>query len=199
MLIQVYAVDENGFITGDPFEIEDYELGQRDDIPPVPPPTEGLHRPRWLNGEWTEGLTPEEIDAIKTGGKTLEQVKAEKIKELGDSCTAAIFEGFTSSALGEPHQYKCDDEAQRNFAGVSRLFDKGIITEIKWTTKDAGPLVHSGEQFNQLYLDAFSFVAQMQDKYRAYKEQVQAATSIDEINDIMNSITWEVTDGATTV
>lgn len=81
MLIQVHRVDKDGFyvepclITN---SIEEKEAEQDKYIIEVDP-SEGLYKPRWLNGEWVEGLTPEEIEEIK---KTIPQ-EPSKIDILG--------------------------------------------------------------------------------------------------------------------
>jgi hypothetical protein len=62
MLTKVIRIDENGSF------VEDIWINSEDPVPydciaiEVP---EGLYKPRWLNGEWTEGLSQEEIDAIR--------------------------------------------------------------------------------------------------------------------------------------
>jgi hypothetical protein len=63
MLIQVHRIDSDGFYI-EPVLIEQNDVIEDENIVTVDPP-EGLYKPRWLNGEWTEGLSQEEIDAIR--------------------------------------------------------------------------------------------------------------------------------------
>lgn len=63
MLIQVHRVDKDGFYM-EPVLIEQNNVIEDENIVTIDPP-EGLYKPRWLDGEWVEGLTPEEIEEIK--------------------------------------------------------------------------------------------------------------------------------------
>lgn len=62
MLKQVYKIDSNGFYI-EPVIIQDNE--------PIPSncveemPIKGLYKPKQENGKWVEGLTLEEIEAVK--------------------------------------------------------------------------------------------------------------------------------------
>ncbi|GIM47049.1 hypothetical protein DNHGIG_25980 [Collibacillus ludicampi] len=118
----------------------------------------------------------------------LEDVKARKIAELDQMCNQTILAGFTSSALGAPHQYDFDEEAQRNFAGTLALLNvDSTITSITWKTVDAGPLTHTRDQFIQLCRDAFNFKDSQIQKYWSKKNQVLQSTTVDQVN----AITWD--------
>ena len=62
MLIQVHRIDENGFYL-EPVLIEQGDVVNDENIITVDPP-QGLYKPRWVEGEWTEGLTQDEIDKL---------------------------------------------------------------------------------------------------------------------------------------
>lgn len=49
---------------------------------------------------------------------TLDNLKDQKITELDAAVKAAIYAGFTSTALGAPYTYSCDDRDQQNLAAV---------------------------------------------------------------------------------
>ncbi|GED16404.1 hypothetical protein [Aneurinibacillus migulanus] len=63
MVIQVHRVDKDGFYM-EPVLIEQNDVIEDENIVTIDPP-EGLYKPRWLDGEWLEGLTSEEIEEIK--------------------------------------------------------------------------------------------------------------------------------------
>ncbi len=62
MLIQVHRIDENGFYL-EPVLIEQGDVVNDENIITVDPP-QGLYKPRWVEGEWTEGLSQQEIDEL---------------------------------------------------------------------------------------------------------------------------------------
>jgi hypothetical protein len=133
-------------------------------------------------------LTPEQRYALLDPNRnTLADYQQTKIAVLDDLCNKTILAGFTSSALGAPHQYDFDEEAQRNFAGALALMNAdSTITSITWKTVDAGPLPHTRDQFIQLCKDGFAFKESQIQKYWNLKAQVQQASSIDQVN----AITW---------
>jgi hypothetical protein len=57
---------------------------------------------------------------------------------------------------------------------------------VEWGTKDAGPLVHNQTQFNQLWLDGFTFKNTNISKYRQLKDAVNAAAD----KATIDGITW---------
>lgn len=119
--------------------------------------------------------------------KVLLDMKNMRINDLNTKCNQTILSGFTSYALGEPHQYDFDEEAQRNFNGtLTMLTVDPTISTIVWKTVDAGPLPHTKDQFIQLCKDGFAFKQNMISKYWLLKTKVQQATTIDEVN----AITW---------
>lgn len=102
-----------------------------------------------------------------------------KIAELNAACNEAILAGFTSDALGSPHTYDFDYEAQINFIGTKDAFKDGIITEIKWKT-DAGEISHNQVQFTIVYYDGFAHKNTNIQRYKTLKAAVYAAISDEE-------------------
>lgn len=129
---------------------------------------EGLHLPKWdnVNSAWVEGKL---FDLV--------QYKLDKISLLNDMCNQSVLSTFTSSAMGVPHVYVFDYEAQMNFAGAKQAFQDNLITNIDWNTRDAGVLNHSTAQFGSLWLDGFIHKVSTIGKFRTLKAQVEATTT----------------------
>jgi hypothetical protein len=120
-------------------------------------------------------------DAVK-----LADAQAAKIGELDAKCNETILAGFTSSALGSAHDYDFDYEAQQNLSGMLSLFNAdATIADVTWKTKDAGPLTHTKEQFLQLYKDGFAHKNGHIAHYWTLKAQVQAATTVSAVQEIV--------------
>jgi len=168
--------DENGLFAGDCLEDmetpEGYTLFQGD-IP------EGLGMPKLVDGIVVEGAVFD-----------LEAYKDNKIESLYTLCNEAVLGIFTSSALGVPHEYIFDYEAQMNLAGTKQAFDSALVTSVEWNTRDAGVLVHDATQFNQLWLDGFTHKISTINKYRTSKDQIMVAMDKPEVDFIFDSIVW---------
>jgi hypothetical protein len=178
---QVHRIDSDGLYV-EPVIMTYDELNNFTDENPLPSDIvlidipEGFYLPKWNGEEWVEG-----------GGLSLDEIKAQKISELDQTCNQTILSGFTSSALGDPHEYDFDYEAQQNLAGMLSLFNAdATITDVTWKTKDAGPLVHTKEQFLQLYKDGFDFKNSNIGKYWTLKAQVLSAGDKAGVD----SVTW---------
>lgn len=109
-------------------------------------------------------------------------LQTNKIEQLSKSCKEDILNGFSSSALGLSHDYKFDEEDQRNFSQQANalIFDSTIAT-IDWNTKDAGLLKHTREQFIQLLNDAQISKDEKVSHFRAMKKQILDAKTSDEV------------------
>jgi hypothetical protein len=59
---QVFKIDDQGFYVEPVIIGDDEELGENLIETPIP---EGFYRPKWNGNEWVEGLTSEEIEALK--------------------------------------------------------------------------------------------------------------------------------------
>lgn len=118
----------------------------------------------------------------------LQVVKNEKIEELRENCNDTILSGYTSNALGEPHQYGFSYEDQINLAGAKQIFDLNpALPSISWKTLDAGPLPHTRDQFLSMWLDGFNHKNNNIQKYWVKKGQVNSCNSEDEVN----AVNWE--------
>lgn len=117
----------------------------------------------------------------------LADTKAAKIAELDQMCNQTILSGFTSLALGQEYHYPFDEEAQRNLTGALTLLNADpTLTTVEFKVLDIGKFVdHTRDQFLQVCKDAFAFKSSMIKKYHDLKDQVNAATTVDEVNAIV--------------
>ncbi|MBL0387935.1 DUF4376 domain-containing protein [Tumebacillus sp. ITR2] len=123
---------------------------------------------------------------------SLEDIKGAKIAELNAACNTGILAGFRSSALGEPHSYDFDAEAQSNLTGMLSVMNADpTIVETIWKTTDVGPLPHTREQFVTLCRDGLDHKNKLIARYWAIKASVEAATSEEEVL----AIQWEAGNG----
>lgn len=118
---------------------------------------------------------------------TLDEYKQKKNDEFSSICNAEILATFKSSAMGVEHIYSFSYDAQINFQATKSLFRDGMITEMEWSTWDAGNIVHNEQQFNKLYLDGVNHKLSKINKYRVLKDQVNACVDKDEVD----AIVWE--------
>jgi len=127
------------------------------------------------NDGWIEGkIIDLEIE--------LQNAKDSKILELNFLCNQVILGGYNSNCTGENHRYKFDEEYQRNFGlTIGAVSISPEILEIPWPTVDFGILVHSRENFIQLYLDGKAFMESNLYRYFGMKAQVLECTEISQI------------------
>ena len=105
-----------------------------------------------------------------------------KIQELNIACNQDILSGFSSSAIGEKHEYKFDYEYQGNFdkkLGILSMIP--TIQTVDWPTKDAGIITHTREQFLQVCLDGQSWIESNLFRYFRMKAEIEVMENIDEI------------------
>lgn len=172
---QAYRYDENKLY------IEPVILGDKEPIPAdctdIQPP-DGLYKAKFINGEWTESETQENL---------LKIAKDAKKEELNMKCDLTIMSGFTSSALGVEHTYQSliVDEIWLN-ATINRFLIDPNFTTVNYKTIDSGYLQHTKEQFNQVFIDGHSFGDSQITKLNSLKAQVDTATTKEELD----AITW---------
>jgi hypothetical protein len=139
-------------------------------IPPMPTDME-------LQAAW---------DTIQpTESELFDLYKQDKIHLLDQQCNQAVLGTFISSAMGSEHIYVFDIEAQINLAGAKQAFQDALITEIDWNTRDAGVLIHSQAQFNQLWLDGFLHKISTIGRFRTLLPLVEAATTKSEVDAVV--------------
>jgi hypothetical protein len=115
---------------------------------------------------------------------TLEQTKAIRTAELNSLCQATICSGFYSSALGESRKYESKIEDQINLMGAVQMNMDMLYrcwnpagTRQEWYQ-------HTAAQLKQVFMDGSIMVRANLERVSTLKEQVQAATTIEEVEAI---------------
>jgi hypothetical protein len=134
----------------------------------------------------------------------IEYIKAARIQSLKTACTAAFYEGFTSSltdSQGEAHVFGYEAHDQVNFTKQtndilltqSRLAEGKITaaeyaaeTVIRWKTKNHGVITLTEDEFYHLTRDIKKHEAAVQGKYWLLEARVLAAKT----NAEAEAITW---------
>ena len=144
------------------------EIPENEDVPDgyteVKRPSELYY---WQDGEWI-------LD--------IEQLKAKKIAELADARWREEVEGYMYNG----HEFHSDRESQDRFfqAYMASLSDPNFTAT--WKTKD-GWLEMNAEDFVELYNNFWEFLQGLYQKEKALQEQVEAATTIEELE----AIKWQ--------
>lgn len=98
---------------------------------------------------------------------------------LSEACEEEIIKGFTAS---NGHVYRTNRDDQVNMIGQKDILDDTDSAEpIKWRTEDAGWIDHTKDEWLQIYKEAFDFRKSTLLKYASLKDQVNNATTHDEI------------------
>ena len=164
-MIEVYRFDSNGIYI-EPLQLSDGELTP-DDCTNVKP-QDGMYKAKFVSGEWVES---------ETDSTLLQYAKNAKKTELNMKCDLTITGGFTSSALGVEHTYQSllVDEVWLN-ATINRFAIDPNFTTVNYKTIDSGYLLHTKEQFNQVFIDGHAWGDSQISKLNNLKAQVDAAT-----------------------
>jgi hypothetical protein len=91
---QVYRFNENGFY------IEPVLISENDDIPldcTNIKPNDGLYKAKFINGQWNESLTDDEINAIKN--TPIQPTEIETLKAKQDLMQQALDDIILGGAL----------------------------------------------------------------------------------------------------
>ncbi|MGG1051969.1 hypothetical protein ABE174_19640 [Bacillus subtilis] len=121
------------------------------------------------------GKLPYEI----TEDVILQHHKNLKNNLLSEACEEEIIKGFTAS---NGHVYRTNRDDQVNMIGQKDILDDTDSAEpIKWRTEDAGWIDHTKDEWLQIYKEAFDFKKSTLLKYASLKDQVNNATTHDEI------------------
>lgn len=140
---------------------------------------------------WDDATTPQptetDVENFWNGTGMLNYFKTQKKAELSVKCNEAICGGFTSNALGAPHTYPSDEEAQRNFhSELDRIRLDSTYTTIYFKTFDAGYLAHTVDQFTKVFLDGHTYGRQQIAHLNDLKAKVDAAQTPEDLA----TITW---------
>lgn len=91
---QVFRMDQNGFYL-EPVIIED-EKNIPVDCTEIQPP-DGLYKGKFVNGEWVESLTEDEINTLKDAPQPLSDI--EQLKKQQDLMQSALDDLILGGAL----------------------------------------------------------------------------------------------------
>jgi hypothetical protein len=110
-----------------------------------------------------------------------------KISELDRQCTESILGGFYSSASGQEIIYGYDEKDQSNLNFQLNAINAGIETEpVYWKGKGQQSfLPYTFEQFKQICSDAKIHFKTKYMKYQQLLQQVNEATTQEEIDAIV--------------
>jgi hypothetical protein len=116
----------------------------------------------------------------------LEEVKQQKIKELDTARDTAIQEGFTSSVTGQELVFGYTEKDQLNILKQTNILTLNpSIDTIMWNTKDGQIVTLTRQQFIDMLNDIQNHENTIWTKYRELATQVEAATTVEEINSIV--------------
>lgn len=120
--------------------------------------------------------------------------KERKIEELDRACEAAILTGFRSETTCHFYRFNRDD--QINFTQqMILMMANPDHTEVLWKTEDAGPVLHSKEQFLSVVAEAEAHKRGCMQRFWELKSIVLAAETDEE----WIGVSWEGSDGTTAV
>ncbi|UKS30142.1 hypothetical protein LOZ80_14865 [Paenibacillus sp. HWE-109] len=129
---------------------------------------------RWVDGQVIEVNSPSAVSPQDA-----------KLAELNVACNAAILAGFTSNALGSPHTYDFDYDAQINLGGMLNAITAGIVTgAIVWKASGL-PESHTVAQFKTVFADGLAHKNALIGHFWTLKAAVLAAQSTEEIDAIV--------------
>ncbi|OEC43904.1 phage tail protein [Pseudomonas sp. 1D4] len=132
----------------------------------------------WRDGEWVDD-TP----------ATLARLYAERTKEINAACEADITGGFWSEALGEPHSYGSDLEAQLNLTGaILRGLDMPYACQDEQGAKAFR--LHTAAQLRQVGDDFTLYKLKLLQRAHELKQQLDLALAAGDV-EAMQAISWE--------
>lgn len=117
---------------------------------------------------------------------TLDDIKNAKIAQLTDFNNQSSLT-FTSYALGSVHTYLADDGAMGKF-NAKYAFVNNVIYDnspINWYTIEEGGVIHTKDQFNQVWLDGQNYINVNFNKWDSLVKQVKACTTVEQVNAIV--------------
>lgn len=119
----------------------------------------------------------------KTNESMLIEDKTSKLNELKAACTDAIHKGFTSTLKG--YEFGFNEHDQANFTQQLLLIVNGQADNIQWKTKNAGVVNLTVEDFNIIINDSKNHKLAQQQKYWELENQVNNATTKQEVESII--------------
>ena len=97
----------------------------------------------------------------------LDYHKRLKIEILSEACEETIINGFTAS---NGHRYRTNRDDQINMIGQKdMLMVDPSITTVEWKTEDAGYIIHTRDEWLEVYKEAFNYKKTQLLKYNDLK------------------------------
>jgi len=136
---------------------------------------------------WVEA-TPDQVQAIQNPQPTLAEAQAMQTKKISDACSAYIYAGFSSSALGSSYHYPAQDKDQQNLTASvldSTLPDlpAGWVTPF-WCQDAAGEWAfrsHTAAQIQQVGRDGKTRILAAMAQNVSLTAQVAAAATVEAV------------------
>lgn len=117
---------------------------------------------------------------------SIDAIKEFKTHQLNNMCNKAITGTFVSSALGTPHFYSYDKEAQSNLQLTKLVIDDypdGMT--VNWRISDTREIIpHDKTQFKILFGDSIVHLQTQLYKFRQLEKTVSAMETKEEVNGI---------------
>lgn len=123
----------------------------------------------------------EKFEIYNTPYADLETLRTLRLLKLKEECTQAIYDGFESQG----HTFGFNEHDQSNFTQQLLLIALGDTSPIQWKTQDAGVQEFTTGEFQQIVDDAKAHKIAQQTKYWTLENELEAATTIEEVNSIV--------------
>lgn len=121
----------------------------------------------------------------KINGDVLSDVQTSKLAQINDLYNQKLAEGFTSSASGTEHAFSYSSGDVLKFLQLDvDVKDGNSPIPIPIPAKD-GVVPHTIDQYAQLKKDISAFAWSMQNKYHSFIDQVNACTTVDQVNAVV--------------
>lgn len=130
------------------------------------------------------------ITVVKNQPNLLD-IKQQAINNIKISYTTTLNAGFSSTATGMLFSYNYSDLDQMKFMKLAIDVANTTATFPVPIPCNTGILVmHDQTQYEQLVKDIHNFEWGLQNKLHDYISQIQNASSIDDVNNIVSSVVW---------
>lgn len=124
--------------------------------------------------------------------RPIEQIAEDKLNDMRAACEAQITgDGFYSSALGEPHKYSSDRDAQSNLTlNVMKSAEGASVNHFCYTESgERIKEIHTPEQIRQVAVDLEGHVWPKLDRCQAKREEIAAALAAND-KEALIAISW---------
>ncbi|HXG27832.1 MAG TPA: hypothetical protein VNJ47_03170 [Nevskiales bacterium] len=145
---------------------------------------DALEWPKDKHGQDLPGKPTYEDLLAQQSVTALQLAQSRKLTELERACRAEIVGGFESSVLGSAHRYDSAETDQLNLIGAAAL---GVDLQYRCTDVATGVKqhrLHTHAQIAQVLADGAAIKMTLLQTLAAKRAQVEAAESIEEIEEI---------------